>query len=442
MTSDFEKRLSEESLSPVIRHYFSKTLYPDHMPPQRLGKFQKEALREAVTRAYEKSPFYRQKMSDAGVKPQDFNNLSDLAKMPFTTRDELRKDPWALLACDKKDISVIHVSTGTTGGQPIYTIQSWKEYYLTTSVNYPRLQPIEQEDLCFVALPYEMSAAGLDFHTRFLAGHQAAVVAAGKGGAYSTPEKTIKLIRDLRPTIVVTSPSHAITLAEAADAASFDLTGLGLKKMWLAGEGCSPAFRNRIQKTWGAPVNFNYGATECGIIGIECDTHHGYHIAQGHVLVEIVDPKTGQVLKPGEVGELVITCLLRFDTPLIRYRTQDLGCLEPRPCPCGVPLERFHLKGRLTDQIVLQGTSYSPVYLENFLMQLPEVGNWYEFVVRPDDNQQLKIRTEPAPGIKATPELAKKLAAKMGAAVKVPCEFELVSKLPRPTRKAVRVVYE
>jgi len=442
LTSDFEKRLSEESLSPMIRRYFSESLFPDQMPSKRLTKFQKEALRQAVTRAYEKSPFYRHKMIEAGVKPRDIKSLNDLVKMPFTTKAELRQDPWALLACDKKDVSMIHVSTGTTGGQPIYTMQTWKEYYLTTSINYPRLQPIEQDDLCFIALPYEMSAAGLDFHTRFLAGHQAAVVAVGKGGAYSTPEKTIKLMRDLRPAILVTSPSYAITLSEAAAEISLDLTGLCLKKIWLAGEGCSPALRNRIQKIWGTTVNFNYGATECGIIGIECDAHNGYHIAQGHVLVEIVDPKTQQVLKPGELGELVITCLLRLDIPLIRYRTQDFGYLDLQPCPCGVSLERFHLRGRLADQIVVQGTSFSPVYLEDSLMQLPEVGNWYEFVVKPDENERLKIRTEPAAGIKPTPELAEKLAAKMEAAVNVPCEFELVSKLPRPNKKAVRVVYE
>jgi phenylacetate-CoA ligase len=441
LTSDFEKRLEEETLSSVIRRYFSQTLFPDHMDSARLAEFQKEALREAVTRAYENSPFYRQKMTEAGVKPQDINNLSDLAKMPFTTKDELRRDPWALLACEKKDISVIHVSTGTTGGQPIYTMQTWKEYYLNTSINYPRLQPIEQDDLCFVALPYEMSAAGLDFHTRFLAGYQAAVMAVGKGGAYSTPEKTVKLIRDLKPTIIVTSPSYAITLAEAAAEASFDLPGLRLKKIWLAGEGCSPAFRQRIEKIWGTTVNFACGATECGTIGIECDAHDGYHISQGHILVEIVDPKTGKVPAPGEIGEIVVTCLLRFDTPLIRYRTQDLGCLDAKPCPCGVTLERLHLRGRLVDQIVLKGTAYSPVYLENFLMQLPEVGNWYQFVVKPDDNEKLKIRAELAPGLKHAPELAKKLAAKMETAIGVPCEFELVSRLPRPVQKAIRVVY-
>ena len=442
MTSRFENRIREEILPPVIRRYFSQSLCPDQMPLTSLSKFRKEALQEVVTRAYENSPFYRQKMTLAGVKPQDIKNLSDLAKIPFTTKDELRQDPWTLLACDKKDVSIIHVSTGTTGGQPIYTMQTWKEYYLNHSVIYPFLHPVAQDDLCFVALPYEMSSAGLSLHNKFLVGHQAAVVSVGKGGAYSTPEKTVKLMGDLKPTIMATSPSYAITLAEAAAEASLDLTSLPLKRIWLAGEGCSPAFRKRLEKIWGTTVSFSCGTTESGIIAMECDAQNGYHIAEGNVLVEIVDPQTGKVLEPGEIGEVVITCLLRFDIPLIRYRTQDLGCLEPKPCPCGVTLQRFHLRGRMADQIVLKGKRFSPFYLENFLMQLPEVGNWYQFVVKPGDNEQLKIRTEVAAGVEPSPELAAKLAVKLEAAIGIPCKFELVNKLERTMKKAIRVVYE
>ncbi len=442
MTSRFEKRIREETLPPLIKRYFSQSFCPEEMTEARLAEFQKEALQEVVTRAYEKSPFYQQKMTQAGVKPQDIKSLSDLAKMPFTTKDELRRDPWTLLACDKKDVSLIHVSTGTTGGHPIYTMHTWKEYYLNHSIIYPRLFPVSQDDLCFVALPYEMSSAGLSLHNKFMVGHRAAVVSVGKGGAYSTPEKTVKLMGDLKPTILATSPSYAVTLAEAAAEASLDLTSLPLKRIWLAGEGCSPAFRKRLAKIWGTTVSFSCGATESGIIGNECDAQNGYHIAEGNVLLEIVDPRTGKVLEPGEIGEVVVTCLLRFDIPLIRYRTQDLGCLDPKPCPCGVTLQRFHLRGRKADQIFVKGKAYSPFYLENFLMQLPEVGNWYQFVVKPGNNEQLKIRTELAAGVEPAPGQAAKLAAKMEAAAGIPCEFELVSKMPRPTKKAVRVVHK
>ncbi|MCL6477402.1 MAG: AMP-binding protein [Peptococcaceae bacterium] len=437
----FEKRIRNETLPPFIARYFSETVCPYQMPPARLAEFQKEALQEVVIRAYENSPFYRRKMTRAGVRPQDINDLADLAKLPFTTKDELRQDPWVLLTGDKKDI-LIHVSTGTTGGKEIYKLHTWREYYLNHCIIYPELFPVERGDLCLVALPYEMTVAGLNFHNKFIIGYQAAVMPAGKGGAYSTPEKTIRVMRDLKPKFVATTPSYAITLAEAAAEASFDLTSLPLKKIWLMAEGCSNALRKRVESVWGTTVNLSYGSLECDTLATECDAHNGYHVNHGHLLVEIVDPGTGKVLGPGEIGEIVATPLLRFDTPLIRYRTQDLGCLDPKPCSCGIASPLLHLRGRAVNHINLKGKSFSPVFLEEFLMRLPEVGNWYQFVVQPGNNDQLKIRTELAAGVEPAPELAEKLAGKMELATGIPCVFEFVAKLPRPREKVVRVVYE
>lgn len=437
----FEKRIQQETLPPFIARYFSDTVCPYRIPPARLADFQKEALQEVVARAYEKSPFYNGKMNQAGVKPQDIGSLEDLAKLPFTTKEELRQDPWALLACDKKDI-LIHVSTGTTGGKEIYKLHTWREYYLNHCIIYPELFPVERGDICFVALPYEMSVAGLNFHNKFIIGYQGAVMPSGKGGAYSTPEKTVKVMRDLKPKFLATTPSYAITLAEAAAEASLDLPGLQLKKIWLMAEGCSPALRERVERIWGATVNLSYGSLECDTLGTQCDAHNGYHINQGHLLLEIVDPSTGKVLGPGETGEIVATPLLHFDTPLIRYRTQDLGYLDPAPCGCGVPSPRLHLRGRAVNQITIKGKAYSALYLEEILLRQPEVGNWYQLVARPDDNEQLKIRAELAAGVEPTPELAVKLAGKMESATGIPCIFEFAAKLPRYRTKAVRVVHE
>lgn len=443
MNSLFEKRIRGLTKTPLLTRYFSGPDFPDDMPAAKLAVFQKDALKEVVTRAYQHSPFYHRKMSEAGIKPQDIKSLADLAKMPFTTKDELRGDPWVLLACDKKDICLINVSTGTTGGEQIYIMYTWKDYYLNElSTGYPKLFPIEYGDICLNALPYEMSSAGLAFHKTFIDGCMATAVPAGKGGAYSTPEKTVKLLQDLQPTVVMTTPSWSITLAEAASEASFDLASLPLKKMWLTGEGCSPAFRERVEKIWGTKANFYYGSLECGALGIECDAHAGYHIPLGHVIVEIVDPKTGNVLEPGEIGEIVVTCLLRFDTPLIRYRTQDLGYIDPDPCSCGVTLPRLFLRGRLVHEIIINEINFSPFYLEEFLMRLPEVGNWYHFVIKPGNNDRLKIRTELAPGIEPSPELADKLASKLEYSLGIPCEFEFVAKLPRPKEKTIRIVHE
>lgn len=442
MTSRFEKLINEASFPPLVARYFSQRISPDLMPSSRIAKFQEEAIKEVISRAYENSPFYHRKMTEAMVKPEDIKSLADLEKMPFTTKEELRQDPWARLACDKKEISLIHVSSGTTGGKEIYSPHTWKEYHLNHSIIYPRLTPVKREDLCFVALPFEMSQSGLNYHNMFIMGHQAASVPVGKGGAYSTPEKTIRLMRKLNPNFIATSPSYAMNLAEVAAEASFEVKSLSLKKMWIIGESCSEAFRKRLEKIWGTKVNSNYGATECGFIGRECDAHNGLHITQAHVLLEIVDPQTGKVLKPGEIGEVVVTCMLRFDTPLIRYRTDDLGYLDYKPCRCGVRLPRLHLKGRATDQILLQGKAYSPYTLEELLMQLPEVGNWYQFLVKRGDNERLTIRTEPAAGIEVTTELVQRLSNELEASIDVPCDFEFVSKMPRPGIKAIRVVYE
>ncbi len=440
MSSRFEKRLAKLARPAVLQNYFAvEDEFPETIPQARLQEFQMDSLREVITRAYEHSAFYHEKMAQAGVTPGDIREFSDLSRIPLTTKDELRGKPWALLACDKEDIALVQVSTGTTGGEEIYIMYSWEDFYLHDLVpGYPSLVPVEHGDICFNALPYEMSSAGLAFHKTFIEGCGATVIPGGKGGAYSTPAKSVKIMRDLQPTILITTPSWAVYLAEAAEEAGLSLKELPLKKMWLTGEGCSPAFRERIENIWGTVANFYYGSLECGCIGIECDAHQGYHSTQGHIYLEIVDPKTGQVLEPGEIGEIVVTCLLRYDTPLLRYRTQDLGYIDPEPCSCGVLMPRLFLRGRLVDQLQIQGTSFSPYYLEEFLMRLPEVGNWYQFVA---DGNDLLIRCELAAGIKPGAELAESLASRMEYGIGVPCRFELVDSLPRPSGKTVRVIH-
>ncbi|PKM44538.1 MAG: phenylacetate--CoA ligase [Firmicutes bacterium HGW-Firmicutes-8] len=437
----FEKQLRCVAKEPTLSRF--STLEDDEVSLPIMTDFQTEALRAMVTRVYKHNSFYRQKMTQAGLKPEDIKSLADLAKLPFTTKDELRGKPWILLAADKKDISLISVSTGTTGGEEIYIMQTWKDHFINEfSAGAKPLVNIGAGDICINALPYEMSSAGLSFHKVFMDICAATVVPVGKGGAYSTPEKTVNIMRDLQPTVMISTPSYAITLAEAAAQLNFDLTSLPLKIIWLTGEGCSPAFRDRVEKIWGTKGNFFYGSLEAGVLGIECDAHAGYHIPMGQVILEIIDPETGEVLEPGEIGEVVATPLLRFESPLIRYRTQDLGYIDPDPCSCGAYLPRFFMRGRLVDHITVNEINFSPFYLEEFLMRLPEVGNWYQFVVQPGHNDQLKIRTELAPGVEPTSELAEKLASRMEFAIGIPCEFEFVTKLPRPSSKTVRVVHE
>ncbi|WP_437838268.1 phenylacetate--CoA ligase family protein [Sorangium sp. So ce1153] len=380
-------------------------------------------------------------MDQAGIVPDRIQRRSDLGKLPFLTKDELRGQPFRLLACERKDIAIIQVSTGTTGGEEIYMAYTWNDYLLhDLAPRYSRLFPVGPGDVCLNALPYEMSTAGLAFHKSFMDGYGAAVIPAGKGGAYSTPGKTIKVMRDLRPTVVVTSPSWAVMLAEEAERSSFDLSSLRLKKMWLTGEGCSPTFRRRVEQLWGTTANFFYGSLECGALGIECDRHDGYHVPQAHVLMEIVDPGTGKALGPGETGEIVVTGLLRYDCPVLRFRTGDLGSLETAPCACGVTMPRFTMRGRVHDQIRFRGQVLSPIYLEELLLRAPEVGNWFQFVMPASDQARIKVRCEPSRGVAPDAALAEALATRMQAASGLPFTVELVHPFPRTGQKAARVV--
>ncbi|RPF53430.1 phenylacetate--CoA ligase family protein [Aquisalibacillus elongatus] len=443
MNSLFEKRLKRISKpEPLIKYFSSDTEFPDGMPLEKLEAFQEESLIEITKRAYDHCEFYRNKMDQLQVSPEDIQELKDLNKLPLMTKDELRGNPWALLACDKADISLVQVSTGTTGGEEIYMMYTWEDYYLhELSPGYPKLFPIKKGDICINSLPYEMSSAGLAFHKTFLEGCEATVVPTGKGGAYSTSDKTVRMIRDLQPTIVITTPSWAIQLAESADQMQFDLKSLPLKAVWLTGEGCSPAFRERIEELWGTQAHFYYGSLECGGLGVECEEHNGYHLPMGHAIIEIVEPDTGDVLEPGEVGEIVVTSTVRYDSPMIRYRTKDLGYIDPDVCDCGCELPRLHLRGRLVDQIDFQGESYSPIYLEEMLMRLPEVGNWFEFVVRPQADV-IKIRCELNDGVEASESLKEALASKLEFDLGIPFQFEFVDQMPRSTGKTVRVVHE
>jgi phenylacetate-CoA ligase len=445
MSSYYEKRLTQIKKPWTIDRYFGNLHMSavDGMPLSKVSSFHRDALREIAAIAYNKCPFYTKKMNEARVKPEDIKELTDIKKLPFTTKEELRGNPWALLACEKKDISVITVSTGTTGGEEIYVPYTWRDYTLNDMTpRYPKLFPIDPGDICVDALPYEMSSAGLSFHKLFVDACLATVFNAGKGGAYSTPEKTVKALRDLRPNIVITTPSWAVHIIEAAEEASFDIASLKLKKMWLTGEGCSDSFRKRIESAWGTTANMYYGSLECGGIGIECDLHEGYHLLQSHVIPEIIDPDTDEVLEPGEIGEIVVTCALRYDTPLIRYRTRDLGYIETTPCKCGATPQRLFLRGRVVDQINVGEKSLSPYYLEEILMQNPEVGMWYQFILSHKDSNILRVRAELTKGVKPSDALADKLASRLEFAAGVPCKVELVEKMPRTAQKARRVVYE
>lgn len=426
-------------LPAIVRKYFANgSEHVDIWPEDRLKAYQAEALRRILMHAYERNGFYREKFQAAGVVPARLNFPDDLARIPLTTKDEIRGKPWLLLSVPRQAVSQIHVSTGTTGGEEIYIPHTWEDLHVNNMSPAMRLLiPVGESDVVINALPHEMSSSGLAFHRTFQKSYGAMVVPMGKGGYYSTPERTLRASVDLGATVLITTPSYAVLLAEVAQRMDIDLGALPLRFMWLTGEGCSPALRDRIEKLWGHPAYFYYGSLEAGPIGIECSARNGYHMAGGHVHVEVVDPTIGEAVAPGEIGEVVVTELTRMASPLIRYRTGDIGYVEKSRCSCGVTLDRLILRGRAGDQVRIGEKTYGPYYLEQFLLEIPEVGNWYQFLPQGD---QLLIRLEANHGSEDRDRLARAIASRFEFSTGIKATVEFVDSIPRTGGKTIRVI--
>jgi phenylacetate-CoA ligase len=435
---------AKSGLSGVLANYFgSASDQPiEHWPPDRIAGYQRDSIADQLAHVWEKSPFYRQKFEAADVNPADFRTLDDLRRFPFTAKDELRGNPWILLSVPKEEVCLAHTSTGTTGGVWSYILYSWDDMYAHDQLPSPRLlMPVRQSDVVIDALPYEMSSAGQSFQRSLQGTARALVVPVGKGGFYSDPFKIVPIMVDLQADVLITTPPYAMLLAEVADHLGVALDAdVQLRFMWLTGEGCSQAYRRRLEELWNCPGIVFYGSMECGSIGIECAEQSGGHISQGHVYVEIIDPKTGDPLPAGEVGEVVCTVLQRKASPLIRFRTQDLAFIDSEPCPCGVKFPRVHIRGRMADQLSgadeeRSGPPISPYMIEEVLFAQSEMGGNYQIYA---DGSRLLVEAELRTGA-GDGSLAKQRIEKTLIARKLQAELRWVDHIPRTGGKTRRI---
>jgi len=431
-------------LASTLARYFGVVDQPpiEHWPAERIADYQCDAVADQLAHVWKQSPFYRKKFDQAQVTPDDFRTLDDLRRFPFTTKDELRGDPWVLLSVPKEDVCLAHTSTGTTGGVWSYTLYSRDDMYVHDQVPSPRLlMPICSSDVVIDALPYEMSSAGQSFQRSLQGTASALVVPVGKGGFYSDPAKTSRIMADLQADILITTPPYAMLLAEMAGQLGISLSDdIRLRFMWLTGEGCSQAYRRRLEELWNCPGIVFYGSMECGSIGIECTEQAGGHISQGHVHVEIVDPQTGDPLPPGEVGEVVCTVLQRKASPLIRFRTQDLACIDLQPCRCGVIFPRLHIRGRIVDQLAGTGEEnaappISPYMIEDVLFAQPAMGGNYQIYT---DGNRLLIEAERR-GANADGKSAKRHIEQILTERGLQAELCWVAHIPRTGGKTRRI---
>jgi len=420
------------AIPPLFARYFGAQLERtvEDWDAATLRAYQTDAVAELLAHVAANSPFYQRKFAEADVSPGDFHGLDDLAKFPFTAKDELRGDPWILRSVPRTDVRQVHTSTGTTGGRWSYLLYSWDDLNLRDHVPIPwKLFDVQPGDVVVDALPYEMSSSGQSFQ-RALQHHGCLVVPAGKGSIYSDPYKTVEIMAELGANVLITTPPYAMLLAEIA-------AQIGVKPsprlIWLTGEGCSPSFRRRIEQLWGCDARVFYGSMECGSISLESPRKDGGHICGGHVVVEIVDEKTCAPLPPGQMGEIVCTVLQRRASPLIRFRTQDRGFLEPPAAGSDVVLPRLQLRGRIVDEAVVP-----PMPIENLLYALPEMGGNYQLY---HEAERLVIDAELASGANAEASRAKLLVllAKLPFLASFQVEMNWVEHIPHAAGKTRRI---
>lgn len=368
------------------------------MSRKEIEAIQLERLKDTVKRVYEHVPAYRAKMDAAGVKPEDVKSLGDLKNLPFTTKQDMRDNyPYGLFAVPKKQLRRIHASSGTTGKPTVvgYTsadLEVWRECVARLAV----AGGATEDDVAQICFGYGMFTGALGLHNG-LEKVGAAIVPSSTGNT----QKQLMYMKDFESTLLVATPSYAMRIAEVAKEIGLDpKKDLKIHTLLLGSELMTEAMRSELYKVWGHGVNLtqNYGMSELmgpGVSG-ECLELNGMHVNEDHFLAEVIDPKTGEVLKPGEKGELVITCLTKEALPLIRYRTRDITRLMYEPCACGRTTVRMeNLSGRTDDMLKIRGVNVFPSQIEEVLINTEGIGPNYEIVLdRKNHSDLLTIKVE------------------------------------------------
>ncbi|MDL2289186.1 phenylacetate--CoA ligase [Clostridia bacterium OttesenSCG-928-F22] len=346
-----------------------------------MNEIQLGKLKKTVAWCYERVPFYKNGFDKIGLKPEHIKTLKDVKNIPFTNKDDLRDNyPYGMFAVPMRDVVRIHASSGTTGRSTVvgYTkadLEMWSESVARVAV----MAGATADDIVQVAFGYSLftGAFGLHYGLEKLG---AAIIPVSSGNS----ERQIKLMQEFGTTVLVSTPSYALYLAEVAEKLGVDTAKLNLKLGLLGAEGHTEEMRREIERRFQIKVTENYGLSEIvgpGVSG-ECTLHTGMHINEDYFLHEIIDPDTGEVLPEGEQGEVVITTLQKEALPLLRYRTHDIACLDSAPCACGRTTTRMaKVKGRSDDMLIIRGVNVFPSQIESVILNVEQVAPNYEIVV-------------------------------------------------------------
>jgi phenylacetate-CoA ligase len=366
------------------------------LPREVLEALQLKRLKQVVQRVYHTVGFYRRVFDEAGVTPDDIKTLDDLKRFPFTTKQDLRDNyPFGMFAVPMSSVVRLHASSGTTGRSTVvgYTkrdIDTWSELMARCFV----AAGLTKNDIIHNAYGYGLFTGGLGAH--YGAEKLGASVIPMSGG---NTKRQIMILQDFGPTAICCTPSYALNLAEQGKAMGVDMRSLKLRVGIFGAEPWSEKMRQEIENVLGIKALNIFGLSEIMGPGVamEClEGRHGMHIFEDHFLVETINPETGEVLPPGEEGELVFTTITKEAFPLVRYRTRDLSRLIMEPCRCGRTLHRMdRVMGRSDDMLIIRGVNVFPSQIEAILLAIKGVEPHYQLIVdRAGNLDTLEIQVE------------------------------------------------
>lgn len=368
------------------------------MSREDLEALQLERLQALVKRVYQKIPFYKESFDKAGVNPEDIKSLADLAKLPFTVKQDMRDAyPFGLFAVPRKDVVRVHCSSGTTGTATVvgYTqkdLENWGDCFARALYG----AGCGPDSTLQIAYGYGLFTGGLGAHN---GGERAGctVLPMSTGNT----KRQVRLMKDFDVDCLCCTPSYALNIAEVAQEEGYDIHEFPIHAGILGAEPCSEATRAEIEQKMGIQVYDIYGLSEVMGPGVacECEKQHGLHVCEDQFIIEILDPKTLQPVPDGEWGEVVFTTLCKECSPLVRYRTRDISRILVGECECGRTFRRMdRIAGRTDDMMILRGVNVFPSQIEEEIVSFPEIAPQYQLILTTKgtlDHAELRVETVP-----------------------------------------------
>ncbi len=379
----------------MTENYYSKEI--ECASPETIRAIQDEKLVKQVRHVWDRVPYYRAKMQEKGLTPDDIRSRDDLYKLPFLSKADLRECyPYGLLGAPLKDCVRIQSTSGTTGKRVVafYTqhdIDLWEECCARAIM----AAGGTNEDVCQISYGYGLFTGGPGLNG-----------GSHKVGCLTVPtssgntERQIMFIMDLSATILCCTPSYAAYLGESMKAKGLTPDQIPLKVGIFGAEAWSEEMRHSIEATLGIKAYDIYGLTEISGPGVafECSEQNGMHINEDHFIAEVIDPDTGEVLPDGTDGELVFTCLDKEAFPLLRYRTRDITSLSREKCSCGRTFVKMSRpKGRTDDMLIIRGVNVFPSQIETVLLNSGYPANYQILVDRVNNTDTLDVQVEMTP---------------------------------------------